>query len=215
MFYLTLAISFLVGGLPFGLLAGYLSGHGDIRRQGSENIGATNVLRVAGPIPAIGATIGDVGKGVAVVFLCFSLYDPSWSADLTWLNRPTAGLLCGIAAVLGHSFSPFLKFKGGKGVNTTLGLFLVLLPLETIIAVITFALVVFITRYISLGSLIGMFVFTSVVYLERFILGKQIETGFLIASASLTALIVVTHRKNIKRLLAGNENRFKTRKAVG
>lgn len=209
MFYLTLTFSFLLGGIPFGLLAGYLSGHGDIRRQGSENIGATNVLRVAGLIPAIGATLGDVGKGVAVVYLSLSMFDPSWG-----MSQATAGLLCGFVAVLGHSFSPFLKFKGGKGVNTTLGVFIVLAPLETLLAVVSFALVVLMTRYISLGSIIGMFVFTTVLFTERFVMDKEIEISFLVASALLTGLIIVTHRHNIKRLIAGNENRFRTRKVA-
>lgn len=211
MFYLGLTISFLAGGIPFGLLAGYLSGHGDIRQQGSKNIGATNVWRIAGPKPAILATLGDVGKGIGAVYLSMYLYDPSWG----WgMSQPTAGLLFGIAAVLGHSFSPFLKFKGGKGVNTTLGVFIILLPLETLIAIGAFSIVVVITRFISLGSIVGVSLFTLILFVEKFAFSREIETGFLIASSLLTCLILLTHRHNIRRLIDGSENKFQSKQAV-
>lgn len=201
--YVYLIISFILGGIPFGLLIGFAFGKGDVRLQGSGNIGATNVWRVAGPFAAALTFIGDIGKGVAAVFLCYVLYQGGWP-----VSQSTAALIGGVIAVLGHVFSPFLGFRGGKGVNTALGVFITLLPIETLIAFAIFALLVAVFRYISLGSIVGAVVLAAVLWIERFIMHRPVDDLYLTAVTLLAILIIIMHRENIKRLMHGNENRF-------
>lgn len=206
-FYIYLIFAFLLGGIPFGLLLGYIFGQGDIRKKGSGNIGAANVWRVAGPPPAILALIGDIGKGTTAVLLCGRFYDPAWPVTLT-----TACLMAGVVVVLGHVFSPYLAFRGGKGVNTALGVFISLLPAETLIALGVFLIVVFVFRYISLSSMAAAIAFMIVIWVERFALHKPVADIYLAVSVLLAGFIIYTHRQNIKRLLAGTENRFQLKK---
>ncbi len=206
-FYIYLIFAFLLGGIPFGLLLGYIFGQGDIRKKGSGNIGAANVWRVAGPPPAILALIGDIGKGATAVLLCGRFYDPAWPVSPT-----TACLMAGVVVVLGHVFSPYLAFRGGKGVNTALGVFISLLPMETLIALGGFLIVVFLFRYISLGSIAAAIAFMIVIWIERFALHEPIADIYLTVSMLLAGFIIYTHRQNIRRLLAGTENRFQLKK---
>ncbi len=206
-FYLLFISAYLLGGIPFGLIAGYLAGQGDIRKKGSGNIGATNVWRVAGPMAAAFVFAGDIGKGVAAVWLAIAFHNAGWPLS------PTATyLLFGVAAVLGHTFSPFLKFKGGKGVNTALGVFITLMPIQTMIAIAVFFLTVMLFRYISLGSITGAVSLALVLWIQRIGMNREIDLLYLAAASLLALLILVTHRQNIKRLLNGTENRFKLRK---
>lgn len=201
--YIYAIVSFLIGGVPFGLLAGFAFGKGDIRSKGSGNIGATNAWRVAGPGAAAIAFIGDIGKGVLAVLLCTAMYQPSWP-----VAQSTAALAGGILAILGHTFSPFLGFRGGKGVNTALGVFVTLLPIETLIALGVFFVVVFAFRYISLGSILGAAAMAVVLWIERFGLNRKIDDLYLAAVTAMAMLIVITHRQNIRRLIGGSENKF-------
>lgn len=207
-FYLYIIIAFILGGIPFGLLVGYLFGHGDIRTQGSGNIGATNVWRIAGPGAAALVFIGDIGKGVAAVLLAGWMISTSWPVPIT-----TACLIGGCAAVLGHMFSPFLGFRGGKGVNTALGVFVSLVPLETGIAFVVFLVVVFISRFISLGSIVAALVLASLMWVERLFHLREVADAYLIAGTIVAALIIVAHRQNIARLMKGTENKFAMRNA--
>lgn len=201
--YIYLIVSFLIGGVPFGLLAGFAVGKGDIRTGGSGNIGATNAWRVAGPGAAAIAFIGDIGKGVVVVLLASTLYQADWP-----IMASTAALLGGILAILGHTFSPFLGFRGGKGVNTALGVFVTLLPVETLIALGVFFLVVLLTRYISLGSILGACTMAVILWIERYGMNREIDNLYLMAVTAMALLIVITHRQNIQRLLDGSESKF-------
>jgi glycerol-3-phosphate acyltransferase PlsY len=158
---------------------------------------------VAGPGAAVIAFAGDIGKGAVAVALASAMYQPAWQIALS-----TAALLGGILAVLGHTFSPYLGFRGGKGVNTALGVFLTLLPVETLISLAVFFIVVFIFRYISLGSILGAVAMAAVMWVERFAMNRMIDDLYLAAVTALALLIVITHRQNIKRLIAGTENRF-------
>jgi len=206
-FYLYLILVFLLGGIPFGYLAAYLTGHGDIRKEGSGNIGASTVWRVAGPIPGLSVLILDIGKGVVAVLLCRLVYHTSWP-----LSSSMSALSGGIAAVLGHVFSPYLAFRGGKGVNTALGVFVSLLPLESAVALAPFFLMMVLFRYVSRGSISGVAVFAFVIWIERWVFKQPIETPYLVVSLLLAAFILYTHRGNIKRLLQGTENKFSLRK---
>jgi glycerol-3-phosphate acyltransferase PlsY len=208
MFAAGLIASYLIGGIPFGLIVGHIAGVGDIRAKGSGNVGATNVWRLAGFKAALFVFAGDIAKGVVAVLLSRSLFDPSWpvGADLT-------ALLFGLAAILGHVFSPYLKFRGGKGVNTGLGVFVTLMPLEVGISFVVFVLVVAVSRYVSLGSLCGTATLVIVLFVRRFGFGQQISDVYLGASIIILALLLFTHRSNIKRLLNGTENQLNLRKA--
>jgi len=209
-FYLCLIIAYLLGGIPFGLLVGYLAGQGDIRQKGSGNIGATNVWRIAGPGAAIFVFIGDIGKGVAAVWLAMLFHNSGWP-----LPFAASALACGFVAVLGHMFSPFLRFRGGKGVNTALGVFVTLLPVQTLIAFAVFLLTVLIFRYISLGSILGALTLAAILWIERTAMNRPIDNWYLAAVSLLALLILVAHRQNIIRLTKGTENRFHLRKASG
>ena len=207
--FFYLVIAFLLGGIPFGLIAGYIAGCGDIRKQGSGNIGATNVWRVAGPTAAVFVLVCDIGKGVFGVLLVSVFARTAWPIPVAM-----AALAGGIAVVLGHAFSPFLKFRGGKGVSTALGVFLSLMPAETGIAFGVFLVVVLISRYISLGSIIGAITFAVVLWIERYAFGKPVEFVYVIAGTVIAALIMLTHRQNIRRLRQGTENRIRLKKEV-
>lgn len=206
-FYLYLILVFLLGGIPFGYLFGYLTGHGDIRKKGSGNIGATNIWRVAGPIPGLAVLILDIGKGTAAVLLCRCFYHVSWP-----LSLPMSALSGGVMAVLGHVFSPYLAFRGGKGVNTALGVFVSLMPLESAAALATFLLMMILFRYVSLGSISGTIVLALALWIERFVFERPIETPYLVVSLLLVVFILYTHRENVKRLLQGTESKFSLRK---
>jgi glycerol-3-phosphate acyltransferase PlsY len=197
----AILIGYLIGSIPFGLLIARVFGIPDIRKVGSGNIGATNVWRVAGRIPGILVMIGDVGKGVASVLVAAIILPP---ADLTEYFK----LASGLAAILGHIFPLFLRFNGGKGVDTALGMMATLLPVETIIALAIFIIVVTISRYISLGSILASFSFFLVVLLEWVINLDYVHPIYIPVSFLLAVMIIMTHRGNIKRLLNGSESRF-------
>lgn len=206
-FVACLVAAFLLGGIPFGLIIGYLAGGGDIRAQGSGNIGATNVWRVVGPTAALAVFIGDIGKGALAVFLARWLYHSSWPIPVS-----TAAVAVGAAAILGHVFSPYLRFRGGKGVNTALGVFAGLLPLEIAAGLIAFLIVVAAFRYVSLGSLVGAVVFVAAVWVRRYGYHDSITPLYLAVASLAGLLILFTHRHNLKRLAAGTEPRFRWRK---
>ncbi|MEE9441271.1 MAG: glycerol-3-phosphate 1-O-acyltransferase PlsY [candidate division Zixibacteria bacterium] len=208
-FYFFLILSYLLGGIPFGLIVGFLFGHGDIRSKGSGNIGATNVWRVAGPWAALFVFIGDIGKGAAAVWICHHWYNPLWP-----ISFEGAALLFGFFAVLGHLFSPYLKFKGGKGVNTALGVFTSLLPWETLASVIIFVVVLLVTRFVSLSSIIAALSLVGILWLKYLYFNIPIKKEYLLATSIVSVLIIFTHHKNIKRLLTGTENKFQLRRVI-
>lgn len=191
MVLLSLLLSYLLGSIPTGLWMGLLMRKIDIREHGSKNIGATNTLRVLGKVMGSIALIGDVSKG-AVSVLCVSQLS-EW---------PYAPLLCGLAAIVGHTFSLFLKFNGGKGVATSAGVFAGLAPIPMAIAFTVFVLIIAFTRMVSLASMLAAVALSIAVWTLSEDLSVQII-------ATLVALIIVLrHRDNIKRILAGNENKL-------
>lgn len=203
---LCCVISYLTGALPFGLWVGLLWKGVDIRTLGSKNIGATNVLRVLGPGPAALAFLLDVGKGIAGIALARA----AWSATdagggMHWL------VLIGLCAVVGHTFSPFLRFKGGKGIATSLGVLLALGWQVGVIALIVWIVLVVLTRYVSLGSIAA----AAVVPISALLLltGEQ-RVWMTALGAVLAILVIVKHRPNIQRLLAGTESRIGERVQV-
>jgi glycerol-3-phosphate acyltransferase PlsY len=184
-------LAYLVGSVPFGLLMSKAKGV-DIRTMGSGNIGATNVLRCLGKPLGITCFVLDALKG----FLPATLFP--------WIGNchPDFGILFGAAAVLGHNFPIFLRFKGGKGVATSAGLLLGVTPLAMGVGLLTWAAVFFTTRYVSLGSILAA--------LAVVLVGWAADYSPLtaIALTLLGALTIWRHRANVRRLLDGTENRF-------
>jgi acyl phosphate:glycerol-3-phosphate acyltransferase len=191
--------SYLLGATPTAYLAGRLARGIDLREHGSKNLGATNVYRVLGWRWAIPVALIDIAKGAIPVALF-----GRWAAGGPWL---AVGL--GIAAVLGHVFSPFMRFKGGKGVATALGVFLALAPVAVLIAVPVWGGSLWLTGYVSLASLVAAASFPVWVKLTA----PGAVSAFW-ASIALAVLIVYSHRANVQRLLAGTENRFHTRRGL-
>ena len=201
--YDLLAITggYILGSIPFALIISRLFGIRDIREVGSGNIGATNAWRAAGPAAGIMVTVGDIGKGVLAVFIASLMPESA-------LGAANLKMIAGIAAVVGHVFPVFLLFRGGKGVNTALGVMIMILPIETLIALLGFILIVVISRYISLGSVLAAVIFFTSVLMAYILKLEDIPVLYLIVSGILMLLIIITHRTNIKRLLSGRENRF-------
>lgn len=196
---LWLAAAYLLGATPTSYVAGRLSRGIDLREQGSRNLGATNVYRVLGWRWAIPVGLVDIAKGAVPVAL-FG----------TWAHgSPAFPVLLGLAAVLGHVFSPYVRFKGGKGVATAAGMFLALAPLAVAIALPVWGLCLWTSGYVSLSSIVVALIFPLLV---RFT--PHAGAPAVIASIGLAALIVYSHRANIRRLAAGTENRFRTRKEL-
>uniref|UniRef100_A0A7V4JQP6 Glycerol-3-phosphate acyltransferase n=1 Tax=Thermodesulfobacterium geofontis TaxID=1295609 RepID=A0A7V4JQP6_9BACT len=188
--------SYLLGSIPFALLVSLPQGV-DPRKEGSKNPGATNVARLLGKKWGIITFLGDSLKGVLALFIAFLFLDKiPYSKNL---------ILAGTAlfAVLGHLFSIFLKFKGGKGVATTIGVFLVLAPKAMLISLVIFLIAVFISNYVSIGSLLA----TALLPLNIFLMNYPSE--YSICSLFLATLIWIKHKENIKRLLKGEEKTWR------
>ncbi len=190
--------SYLIGAIPFGLLVGRIAGI-DVRQEGSRNIGATNVGRVLGKKKGFLTLLCDVAKG----FL------PVWGAALllpeTTASRDLIVVLCGLATVIGHMFPLYLKFKGGKGVATALGVFLFISPVSILITLIVFLAVVSGTGYVSVGSLAA----SVLLPLWLWILDEPPQV--LMVAVVIALLIWFKHRSNIGRLLRGEEKGWKKR----
>jgi len=194
-------VAYLIGGIPFGWVVARAYGISDIRSQGSGNIGATNVWRVAGAKAAIWVYIGDIGKGVLAVLMARSVNQELISRDLFLV-------ICALAAVIGHVFPVYLRFRGGKGVNTGLGVMLSLLPWHTLTALAAFIITVAISRYISLGSIVaGICLFTETL-VDKLFWTTGRAAIYLVMAGALMVIIIWTHRSNLMRIAAGTENRF-------
>jgi acyl phosphate:glycerol-3-phosphate acyltransferase len=190
---LAVILGYLAGSVPFAFLLARRVGI-DVRRSGSGNVGAANVLRTAGTWRGVAAMALDVGKGVAAVLL----------ADLA---TPAAVLVAagGAAAVVGHIYPVWLRFHGGKGVAVAAGVFGVLAPAATAIAAALFLVVVWTTRYVSLGSIAATVALPPMAWLFG------APTAVVGAAAGSGGLIVFRHRANLRRLLAGTERRMGVR----
>jgi glycerol-3-phosphate acyltransferase PlsY len=203
----VLAVGYLLGSIPTGVWAGLVFKKVDIREHGSKSIGATNVFRVLGAELAVPVLIIDIAKGFFATYLGTHLY-----LGDTLLTSTQLGMIAGLAAIFGHLFPLFARFKGGKGVATGAGVLLYLAPLEVGFALVIFALVVWISRFISLGSLLAVFFFSISIIIEKYIYGFPLGDEMTLLAVLLVAIIVFTHRANISRLLRGTESRFGTAK---
>jgi glycerol-3-phosphate acyltransferase PlsY len=198
-FLLIAAVSYLLGSIPFGYLLVRVFRGEDVRRSGSGNIGATNVSRKS-PVLGVLTLLLDAAKGwLAVEFaLKFSML---WNDDLR-LHRIMAA--SALFAIVGHMFPIWLRFRGGKGVATALGAFLRFAPLAVLAAFIIFLVVVFLSRRISLASIVTAALFPVAVW--KFNLSRDLWVLSLISIAC--ALVIARHHQNIRRLISGDEPRF-------
>lgn len=191
--------AFLSGSIPMALLLGKMKGV-DLRTAGSGNVGATNAFRVLGKGPGIFCLLFDIAKGWAPAFVL----SEHWRPDA--FSQQTATLILGACAILGHTFSPWLGFKGGKGVATSVGAFLAVQPLAISICFGLGIAIIATTGYVSVASIAGsvllpvlIFAFSSAADRPWVVIG---------AAAAVGAFVVVKHRANVSRLLAGTENRL-------
>lgn len=207
---IALAVGYVLGLFQTGYIYGKLHGI-DIRTQGSGNSGTTNSLRVLGVKAGAITFIGDLGKAILAVVIAYFLFRDNYSESILVLE-----LYAGFGAVLGHNFPFYMGFQGGKGIACTSGVILAVCPLAAPICLVVFILVVAVTRYVSLGSilvvclyLIQAIVFGQLGYLN---ITQEHLLEFYIVSACFTAMGLWRHRANIVRLLKGTENKFGSKK---
>ncbi|MHB1001758.1 MAG: glycerol-3-phosphate 1-O-acyltransferase PlsY [Armatimonadota bacterium] len=189
---LVLIGCYLLGSIPFGFIVAKLWKGIDIRQHGSGNIGATNIMRLLGTGPAIAVFAADILKGLIPVIVAQNLFH-----NTAWIV-----ILCGLTAVIGHTLSVFLNFKGGKGVATSLGVIVGLDPRIALIGFAAWVVVVAISRYVSLASIIGAISITTCMWVFH----KPLE--YIIFTLAATAFIIIKHKSNISRLLKGTEAKF-------
>lgn len=199
---LAIGAAYLIGAVPVGYLVGRAFGVADIRRHGSGTIGATNVLRTAGRLPAILTLGGDIAKGYLAVVAGAALGAGASATD--------SGVLAAsaVAAVIGNCWSVFLGFRGGKGVATGLGALLKIVPLAVLPAALVWLAVTISFRYVSLGSILA----AACVPLGALLLGAP--PPFVIAAFAVGAIVVARHHANITRLLAGHEPKLGQRRSA-
>jgi acyl phosphate:glycerol-3-phosphate acyltransferase len=195
-------LAYLLGSIPFGYLIVRLGGGGDVRRTGSGGTGATNVTRRAGKWAGVLTLTLDALKGAAAVVVARSVLAGGLGAD--WWVAASA-----LAVVAGHVFPVWLGFRGGKGVATGLGVFLVLAPLAVLCALLVFVSVVWLTRYVSLGSISAAALIPVAVWLLGLRATNNNNLPLLTAATLGGALIIFMHRANIGRLARGEENKLK------
>lgn len=188
---LLICFAYLLGSIPTGLLLSKALAGTDPRQKGSRNIGATNVMRTVGKVLGAATLLGDVLKGLIPVLLAL------------WLGREQAWVAAiGLAAFLGHCFPIYLRFKGGKGVATALGVLLSLTPLAVLMAVVIFAAGFAITGMVSVGSLAAAAAIPLLIWLRGYPLSS------IIVGICVGALIIYRHKENIQRILLGKENKL-------
>lgn len=200
---LALVLAYLLGSIPTGLWLGLRLRGIDIRQHGSHNIGATNVMRVLGKKLGVLALAADALKGLLAVVAVSQL--SAW---------PYAPLACGLAAIVGHMAPVFLRFRGGKGVATSAGVFLALCPMPLLLALFVFLLAVAVTRMVSAGSVLAAIALALLLFLLPYDLatwpGHLLPQGWFLPliATLIAALVVYRHRTNLQRIIRGTENRI-------
>jgi glycerol-3-phosphate acyltransferase PlsY len=203
----VIVCSYLLGSIPFGYILVRVFQGVDVRSIGSGNIGATNVARSGGKGLAIATFLLDAFKGWLPVFVVLRVPAIALAAALPLATLAT---IAALSALVGHVFPVWLKFQGGKGVATGLGVFLALAPRAALLALLIFIVIVAVTRYVSLGSILAAAAFPFILcWLER----DTFPPLALLMAAAAALLVIFRHRQNIARLWAGTENRLGARKA--
>lgn len=214
-----IVVAYLLGSIPSGLLVGKLFHGVDVRTLGSKNMGSTNTFRTLGWKAGITVQVLDILKGIAAVAVARYVF----SGNLPFPNMTPfeditiVCIIAGIAAVLGHVWTIFAQFKGGKGINTALGMLIAIVPVEIAVALGVFLLVVLASGYVSLASMIAAASLPTTMMFRHTILGVEIQ-GYhtlIFFIIGIAVFLIYTHRKNIGRLMAGNENRFNKIRLLG
>lgn len=209
---IVIFLSYLVGSFPTALVFGKLFKHIDIRKLGSRNLGSTNAFRVLGWKIGLLVQLVDIGKGFIATLLISKLFygalpfeNRTPFADFTVIQ-----IIAGISAIIGHVWTVFANFKGGKGINTAAGLLLSVAPIDATISIGIFIVVLIFSGYVSLGSISAAFAFPSTLFIRENIFGVEIDGYHTLIYFSLAVCIflIYNHRANIKRLMYGEENRF-------
>ena len=201
-FVAVLLGSYLLGSIPFGYMAGRIAGI-DIRKAGSGNVGATNVVRVLGKRYGYPVFALDVLKGFGAVKISMLMF----GQHMEWSSPEISGMLAATSSVLGHVFPCWLKFEGGKGVATAAGALLALTPIATLIGVAVWIIVFSLTRYVSLASIVATVALPIIILV---IGSRDGHSGRLLvySSVCVAALVIWRHRSNLSRLVRGTEPRF-------
>jgi glycerol-3-phosphate acyltransferase PlsY len=196
--YLVVAVvGYVFGSVPSGVLVGRIAGFGDPRGRGSGKTGATNILRTMGPGAAGAVAVSDVLKGAIPVILAHSLIFP---------GQPWAEVLAGLAAIVGHNYSIFIGFGGGRGVATGAGASFAIQPIVVLLGLFFFAVPIILTRYVSLGSMLGA---ASLAVIDAlFVATGHDSYPHLVFYVLTAAFIIYSHRDNVMRLLAGTERKL-------
>lgn len=207
-----LAVAYLIGSIPFSYLVARVFAGKDVRQEGSGNVGATNVARTAGKLAGILALAGDLAKGVVVILIArWMVVRPDWpyaAGPQPWESREMWVALAGLIAILGHMFPVWLRFHGGKGVATAGGVILALDPRVFVAAVLVFAIVVLLSRMVSLASIVTA---SSIPLLFRFV---AVDSPYwrTVISIGIALAVIVKHHSNIARLAGGKERRLGRKK---
>ncbi len=195
----SILASYLIGAIPFGLIFSRIFSNVDVRTIGSGNIGATNVLRAAGKTAAILTLLADALKGYLPVFIVRHLF-----------NAEMTTVLAGAAAILGHNFPVYLKFKGGKGVATSFGVVLAVSPWIGLVSLLAWLFSAILWRYSSLSALVAFACYPAL----TFLVSSPVSKPYQVLSLFIFGMIYFRHRENIKRLIAGTEPRIGKKKSI-
>lgn len=202
---LAVILAYLIGSIPTAVWIGRMFYGVDVRTKGSGNAGATNTIRVLGLKAGIPVMIIDVFKGWLAVYIANFFYSDS----IGFIDLVDFKIILAAAAILGHVFPIYVGFKGGKGIATLLGVGIALFPTASLIAVLIFTVTLILTSYVSLGSIIAAVTFPIV---EILILGHQDHFSLILLSILVAVFVPLTHRKNIGRLIRGEESKFTIKK---
>ena len=203
----VVVLSYIIGSFPTSIIVGKVLRGIDIREHGSGNAGGTNVFRVLGAGPGIFVMLFDGFKGFAATFWVSRL-----TLDTVPLEPGMMMILAGVAAIVGHIWTVFARFRGGKGVGTAAGMLAALFPVALLICLAVFFMVLLLTKIVSVSSMSAAVTLPIVLSLFRYAFNIPVETSLYVFSFIAAVLIIFTHRSNIKRLLNGTENRIGKKK---
>ena len=208
-FFVITIGSYLTGSIPTSIIASKLTKGIDIRNFGSGNAGGTNAIRLLGWKIGIAVILIDIFKGMIATY-----YIARIGHDQLILSDEIISIWAGLMAVIGHIWTIFAGFKGGKGIAVAGGMLFILYPLAFTICLIWFLVVAFITRYVSIASITAALLLPVILILMRILMGMNISQTLIYFALFIALLIVFTHRANIKRLMQGKENRFAEKKSA-
>jgi glycerol-3-phosphate acyltransferase PlsY len=200
---LALVVSYLLGSIPISVWLGKATRGIDIREHGSGNAGATNALRVLGLKAGLLVLVLDMTKGLLAVLLVSKIAEPSTTIDIDVIRVVTGG-----CAIVGHIFSIFLGFRGGKGVGTGAGVLFALAPIVTLCVLILWIIIVVVTRYVSLASMAAAVCVPALMAFEKLAFGNDPGRALFSFGVVLAVVVLISHHANIRRLLAGMENKI-------